>query len=106
MAGTSEWDSLDNGRVGVELRYTLARPISVDADLPDADTPPDTNTQGHCVYPYAATWIHLRAKNVRTVRVLVDLRGRGQVADIWTDAPKGVVSPVEGRPYPDCEQKD
>jgi hypothetical protein len=103
-AGSSSWDSLESKPIGVELRYALDRPINVDADLPSADTPPDTRTQGHCVYPYAATWIHLRAQEVRTVTVLVDLR-RGRVADVWTDAPKGVVSPVPGRPYPDCEQK-
>jgi hypothetical protein len=104
LVGGTDWASLDNKPIGLELRYALARPINVDADLPSADIPPDTLTQGHCVYPYAATWIHLSARAVRSVTVLVDLR-RGRVADIWTDAARGEVSPVAGRPYPDCEQK-
>ncbi len=104
LAGSSVWDGLDGKPVGVELEYALDHPISIDADLPWADVPPDTRTQGHCAYPYAATWIHLSAQGIRTFTVSVDLR-RGRVADIWTDAKKGVVSPVPGRAYPSCRQK-
>jgi hypothetical protein len=36
--------------------------------------------------------------------VAVDL-ARSPVADISTDADREVVSPVKGRPFPDCERK-
>jgi hypothetical protein len=103
FVGSSSWDGIDGKPLGVELRFALSRSIAVDSDLPDAVIPPDAPAHGTCVTPYAATWIHLRATTVTAITVLVDLR-RGRVADITTNARRGIVSPVPGRPYPNCNE--
>jgi hypothetical protein len=103
FVGSAPWDGIDDKPVGVELRFAFARPIAVDSDLPDAAIPPDAPAHGTCVTPYAASWIHLRAQKVTAISVLVDLR-RERVADITTDARRGLVSPVPGRPYPNCHE--
>jgi hypothetical protein len=79
------------------LLYLLRRPVAVNSDLPYVQIPvPD-----HCMRPYAAGWAHLRAWGVTALQVLVDLR-RARVAEISTNANRGRVSPVDGKPYPTC----
>jgi hypothetical protein len=73
------------------------------ADLPYITIPPDAPAKGDCVEPYASGWEHLEAAGVTALRVLVDL-DRGKVVDISTNARRGIVSPVAGKPYPSCEE--
>jgi len=101
FVGSSSWNGIDGKPLGVALRFAFARSIAVDADLPEAVIPPDAPTHGTCVTPYSASWIHLRAEIVTAIAVLVDLR-HARVADVTTNARRGIVSPVAGRPYPNC----
>jgi hypothetical protein len=103
LVGSAPWDGIDGRPLGVDLRFAFASSIAVDTDLPDAVIPPDAPAHGTCVAPYTATWIHLEARRVTALSVLVDLR-RGKVADITTNARRGVISPVPGRPYPNCSE--
>jgi hypothetical protein len=85
------------------LGYKLKRPVAVDADLPYIVVTPDAPAHGTCVSPYAAGWAHLRATGVTRLWVTVDLR-RDQVVQISTNAERGRVSPVAGKPYPTCNE--
>lgn len=85
------------------LGYKLKRPIAVNADLPYIVLTPDGPSQGTCLSPYAAGWAHLRATGVTRLWVIVDLR-RHQVVQISTNAKQGRVSPVDGKPYPTCNE--
>ena len=91
----SLWGSPQGGAV---LLYLLRRPVAVDSDLPYVQIPVNT---GSCSKPYAAGRAHLRASGVTTLQVLVDLR-RARVAELSTNANRGEVSPVDGKPYPTC----
>ena len=103
FVGSSSWDGIDGKPLGVELRFAFARSIAVDSDLPEAVIPPDAPAHGTCVTPYSASWIHVHAQKVTAITVLVDLR-RARVADVTTNARPGIVSPVPGRPYPNCNE--
>ena len=85
------------------LGYKLKRPVAVNADLPYVVVPPDGPAHGTCVFPYAAGWAHLRATGVTALWVIVDLR-RDEVVQISTNARRGRVSPVAGKPYPTCSE--
>lgn len=85
------------------LGYKLKRPVAVNADLPYLVVPPDGPAHGTCVFPYAAGWAHLRATGVTALWVIVDLR-RDEVVQISTNARRGRVSPVAGKPYPTCSE--
>ncbi len=91
------------GRGTAWLGYKLKRPVTVDADLPYVVVPPDAPSHGTCVTPYAAGWAHLRATGVTALWVIVDLR-RDEVVQISTNARRGRVSPVGGKPYPTCNE--
>jgi hypothetical protein len=103
LANVGPWRVGDNPRGGAELAYKLKRPIAVNADLPYVAIPPDGPAHGICVSPYAPGWQHLRASGVTELSVLVDIR-RGRVAEIDTNAKRGRVSPVAGKPYPSCTE--
>jgi hypothetical protein len=92
------WSLWGFPRGGAVLLYLLRRPVAVNADLPYVQIPVNA---GSCSKPYAAGWAHLRASGVTTLQVLVDLR-RARVAEISTNANRGSVSPVKGKPYPTC----
>jgi hypothetical protein len=94
-----DWKSLRGG----SLTFTASRPIAVDADLPQADIPPDAPTKGACAHPYRQTWLRERSKDVTRLYVLVDL-GRHAVADVTTNARAGTLSWVPGRPHPSCQE--
>lgn len=83
---------------GADLFYVLSRPVAVNSDLPYVQIPIN---EGSCSKPYAAGWAHLRASGVTVLQVLVDLR-RGRVVEIATNAKRGQVRPVKGKPYPTC----
>ena len=85
------------------LGYKLKRPVAVNADLPYVVVPPDGPAHGTCASPYAAGWAHLRATGVTALWVIVDLR-RDEVVQISTNARRGRVSPVAGKPYPTCNE--
>ena len=91
------------GRGTAWVDYPLKRPVAVDSDLPFIAIPPDAPSDGTCVTPYAAGWAHLRGTGVTTLMVTVDLR-REQVVQISTNAKRGRVSPVGGKPYPSCNE--
>jgi hypothetical protein len=91
------------GRGTAWLRYKLKRPVAVNANLPYAVVPPDAPSHGTCVSPYAAGWAHLQATGVTALWVIVDLRRR-EVVQISTNAKRGRVSPVAGKPYPTCNE--
>jgi hypothetical protein len=90
-------------RGGAVLEYKLERPIAVNSDLPYVAIPPDAPAHGTCVSPYAPGWAHLSASRVTQLSALVDLR-RHRVVDIGTNAKRGRVSPVAGKPYPTCNE--
>ena len=92
------WSLWGFPRGGAVLLYLLRRPVAVNAALPYVQIPVNP---GSCSKPYAAGWAHLRASGVTTLQVLVDLR-RARVAGISTNANRGRVSPVQGKPYPTC----
>jgi hypothetical protein len=85
------------------LGYKLRLPVAVNADLPYVVVPPDGPAHGTCVLPYAAGWAHLRATGVTALWVIVDLR-RHEVVQISTNATRGRVGPVAGKPYPTCNE--
>ena len=87
------------------LGYKLKRPVAVDADLPYIVLTPDAPSHGTCATPYAAGWAHLQATGVTALWVTVDLR-RDQVVQISTNAKRGRVSPVAGKPYPTCNETE
>ena len=91
------------GRGTAWVDYRLKRPVAIDSDLPYIAIPPDAPSHGTCVTPYAAGWAHLRATGVTALMVTVDLR-REQVVEISTNAKRGRVSPVGGKPYPSCNE--
>lgn len=95
--------SRTRGRGTAWLGYKLKHPVAVDADLPYVVVPPDAPAHGTCVSPYAAGWAHLRATGVTALWVIVDLR-RDRVVQISTNAKRGRVSPVAGKPYPSCTE--
>ena len=97
-AGVGLWSLWGLPGGGAELFYLLRRPVAVNADLPYVQLPVRA---GSCTTPYAAGWAHLRALGVTVLQVLVDLR-RGRVVEISTNANRGRVSPVDGKPYPTC----
>lgn len=102
VVGAQAWS--DGRRLhGASLTMLLARPIMVDADLPQADIPPDAPAKGDCRRPYRQIWLHERAGGVTRLSVLVDLGGRA-VADVSTNARSGTLSWVPGRPHPSCEE--
>jgi hypothetical protein len=103
LVGSSSWDGIDGRPLGEALEFAYAHQVTIDDDLPAAVIPPDAPSHGHCVVPYDPAWEHLRASGVTVLRVLVDLRS-ARVAEISTNAPRGVVSPVPGKPYPSCEE--
>lgn len=92
------WSLRGSPRGGVVLLYRLRRPVAVDSILPYVQIPVRS---GVCATPYAAGWAHLRGSGVTTLQVLVDLR-RARVAEISTNASRGRVTPVAGKPYPTC----
>jgi hypothetical protein len=92
------WSLWGSPRGGAILYYVLRRPVAASADLPYVQIPVNAAS---CSKPYAAGWAHLRATGVTVLQVLVDLR-RARVAEIETNANRGRVSPVEGKPYPTC----
>lgn len=102
VADAVEWSNGD-APIGASLTFRLPRPVTVDADLPQADIPPDAPTKGKCVRPYRQTWLHERAKGVTQLFVLIDLK-RSRVADITTNASRGTLSGIQGKPYPDCSE--
>lgn len=91
------------GRGTAWLGYKLKRPVAVNSDLPYIAIPPDAPSHGTCVAPYAAGWAHLRATGVTALMVTVDLR-HDRVVQISTNAKRGRVSPVAGKPYPSCNE--
>jgi hypothetical protein len=97
LVGSSQWTQ------GASLTFALPRPTDVDADLPQADIPPDAPAKGTCARPYRQTWLHLKASGVTRLYVLVDLH-RGAVADVTTNASSGRLSWVRGKPHPDCRE--
>ena len=101
--GAQPWQGFGGKLHGAVLDYALKRPVAVDADLPFAISPPDAPSHGTCVTPYAPGWAHLRARRVTALMVLVDLRLR-RVAEISTNATRGTVGPVPGKPYPTCNE--
>ena len=101
VRGQGRWGQIDGPDLGVWLELRLRRPIRVDAVLPFADIPPDAPAQGDCQRPYRQTWHRYRARDVRQLSLLIDLRRR-TVADINTDASVYATEPVAGRPYPSC----
>lgn len=103
LADIGPWSVGNNSRGGAVVVYRLKRPIVVDSDLPYVAIPPDGPAHGTCVSPYAPGWEHLRASAVTELSVLVDV-GRGRVAEIDTNAKRGRVSPVAGKPYPACNE--
>lgn len=88
---------------GASLTFSLPRPVTVDADLPQADIPPDAPTKGDCARPYRLTWLHEHSTGVTRLYVLVDV-GRRRVADVTTNAKRGTLAWVPGRPHPSCEE--
>lgn len=102
LVGTDQWGDAATWR-GAALTFATAKPISVDADLPQADVPPDAPTKGQCERPYRQTWLHETAAHVTKLEILVDL-GRRRVADITTNASSGTLAWVPGKPHPDCEE--
>jgi hypothetical protein len=92
------WRLWGFSRGGAVLVYRLKRPVAVNADLPYVQIPVNA---GSCSKPYAAGWAHLRASGVTALQVLVDLR-QGRVAEVSTNANRGRVTPVDGKPYPTC----
>lgn len=97
------WAGQNEGVHGASLTFRLSRAIKVDADLPQADIPPDAPTTGTCHAPYRQTWLHERSRKVTEISVLVDL-DKAKVADISTNAIRGQLSWVRGRPHPSCQE--
>jgi hypothetical protein len=91
------------GRGTAWLGYKLTRPVAVNADLPYVVVTPDGPSHGACATPYAAGWAHLQATGVTSLWVIVDLH-RDQVVQISTNARRGTVGPVAGKPYPSCNE--
>lgn len=104
FARSEVWPGDGSGALGVILVYRLGRPITVDDVVPYAQVPPDAPSSGDCRFPYTPGWERLKAARVTEVEARVDLR-RGRLADVWTNAKSGTVSPVPGRPFPQCEEK-
>jgi hypothetical protein len=92
------WRLWGFSRGGALLLYRLRRPVAVNADLPYVQIPVNA---GSCSKPYAAGWAHLRASTVTVLLVLIDVR-QGRVAEVSTNANRGRVRPVDGKPYPTC----
>lgn len=103
LGSVTAWYVGNDRRGGAVLEYKLDRPIAVNSDLPYVAIPPDAPAHGACVSPYAPGWVHLSASRVTRLSALVDLR-RHRVVDIGTDAERGTVSPVAGKPYPTCNE--
>ena len=97
------WTGQDPGVQGASLTFRLSKRIKVDADLPQADIPPDAPTTGRCHAPYRQTWLHERSQKVTEIYVLVDL-DKAKVAEISTNAIRGRLSWVRGRPHPSCQE--
>lgn len=97
------WTGQDPGVRGASLTFRLSRRINVDGDLPRADIPPDAPTTGTCHAPYRQTWLHEQSKKVTEIYVLVDLN-TAKVADISTNATRGRLSWVRGKPHPSCQE--
>lgn len=91
------------GRGTAWLGYKLKRPVAVDANLPYVVVTPDAPSHGTCASPYAAGWAHLQATGTTDLWVVVDLRHH-EVVQISTNARRGRVSPVNGKPYPTCNE--
>jgi hypothetical protein len=87
----------------VVLRFALPRPVRVDAALPYAETPPDAPASGDCKTPYAPGWNRLSTTRAAHVFVGVDVAKR-RVAVADTDAKTETLSPIAGRPYPQCNE--
>jgi hypothetical protein len=92
------WSLWGSPRGGADLFYVLRLPVAVNADLPYVQIPVNASS---CSKPYAAGWAHLRASGVTVLQVLVDLR-RAKVVEIATNANRGRVTPIAGKPYPTC----
>jgi hypothetical protein len=103
FANVGAWSVGNNSRGGAVVAYKLKRPIVINADLPYVAIPPDGRAHGTCVVPYAPGWEHLRAPGVTALSVLVDV-GRSRVAEIDTNAKRGRISPIVGKPYPSCNE--
>jgi hypothetical protein len=99
LAAAGVWPGL-----GVNLTYRLKRPIDVNDVLPYAEVPPDAPSSGDCHAPYVSGWERLQASDVTRISARVDLKS-GRLAEIWTNAVRGTVSPVPGRAFPQCEEK-
>jgi hypothetical protein len=97
------WAGQNEGLHGASLTFRLSKPITVDADLPQADILPDAPTTGTCHAPYGQTWLHERSQRVTEIYVLVDL-DKAKVADISTNAIRGQLSWVRGKPHPSCQE--
>ena len=103
LANVGTWAVGNKTRGGAEVVFKLKRPIMLNSDLPYVATPPDGPAHGTCVTPYALGWEHLSASGVTELSVLVDL-GRSRVVEVDTNAKRGRVSPVAGKPYPACDE--
>jgi len=103
LGTASRWTSIGSNLLGAVIGYRLRRAIAVDSDLPYVAIPPDAPAHGTCVVPYASGWAHLRGTGITALFVLVDLR-RGRVVEIDTNAERGTVGPVPGKPYPTCNE--
>jgi hypothetical protein len=104
-SGSFVWLTAHNRAPVVVLRLPLRTAVRVDVVVPYAVNPPDAPASGDCQQPYAPGWKRIRAHHVTRLFVAVDL-ARSSVADISTDADREVVSPVTGRPFPQCEAKE
>jgi hypothetical protein len=103
VGGVGPWRGFGGRLRGAVLGFSLKRPLAVDLDLPYVAVPPDAPSHGQCATPYSPGLAHLRASGVTALMALVDLR-RNQVVQISTDAKRGKVGPVAGKPYPSCNE--
>jgi hypothetical protein len=79
--------------------------MHVDATLPYVTVPPDAPASGECVHPYARGWWRLTSPKVTQLEAWVDLRrGHVGVVALYTNAARGRLSPVSGKPHPWCEE--
>lgn len=103
-SGSMVWLTAGRRPPVIVLRFSLPRSTRIDAVVPYAVNPPPAPASGDCQEPYAPGWKHLRAQRVTRLFVSVDL-DKARVADVDTDATREVISPVKGRAFPNCEEK-
>jgi hypothetical protein len=103
-SGSFVWLTAGRRPPVVVLRFSLSGKKRIDAIVPYAENPPPAPASGDCQEPYAPGWKRLRAQRVTRLFVAVDL-DKARVADVDTDAMREVVSPVKGRAFPSCEEK-